>query len=684
VKYLKKEIDIAGKRFTIELGALAKQANGSCIVRVGDTIILATATTELDTDIDTEFLPLTVDYRERAYAAGKIPGGFFKRENKPKDSEILVSRIIDRSIRPIFTKSWRHTTQITVIVLSYDGENDPVSASVLGTSIALYTSNIPFNIPISSVRIGKIGEQYVINPSLSEQKSSQLNLIVSGTSDSLTMVEASSLELSEIHIINALDTACKTIKQICLFQKELCINDKIIVPEYNIQNVIILKDIIHDINNNVTSNIIKKNKKIREALWTNIKRDISSRIIHKYPEEQLKLINSTIEEVFNKAIRNFIIKNKIRMDGRQLDEIRNITCQNGILPRVHGSCLFTRGETQALATVTLGTLMDRQVLDELYGECRDRFMLHYNFPGFATGEPKSDKALSRREIGHGYLAKRAIAPILPNEHDFAYTIRIVSDILESNGSSSMASVCGASLALINAGVPIIANCAGIAMGLIKEDSKYVILTDIMGVEDYLGDMDFKITGTKHGITALQMDIKNLDIDISIISNAIKQAKQKLLEILDIMDSSITVTNHTISAFAPAISVLNISQAKIGELIGPGGRNIRKLQEDHNVKIDIDKNGRVFISGMNSQCVNLVKKHIEAFNVELKIGLVYDGIVIKLVEFGIFVEIIPGKIGLVHISQYKKGIKRLNKGDKVRVKIINIDRYGKIGLQLQLK
>jgi polyribonucleotide nucleotidyltransferase len=683
VKYLKKEIDIAGKRFIIELGAVARQTNGSCLVRIGDTIILATVTTELNNDIDTDFLPLTVDYRERAYSAGKIPGGFFKRESKPKDSEILVSRLIDRSIRPLFTKSWKNTTQITVIVLSYDGENDPIPASILGSSIALYTSDLPFNNPVAAVRIGKIGERYIVNPSLKEQQSSQLNLLISGTEEFITMVESSSIELSENHIINALDSGLKIIKHMCLFQKDLDTNDKIIVPEYNINNII-LQEIKDEISNNITFNIIRKDKKMREILWDKIKSNIFSKINSKYPEEQLKIINSTIEHLFNKSIRTFIINNKIRMDGRKLDEIRHITCKNGILPRVHGSCLFTRGETQSLATVTLGTLMDRQVLDELSGEYKDRFMLHYNFPGFATGEPKSDKALSRREIGHGYLAKRALVTLLPNEHQFAYTIRVVSDILESNGSSSMASVCGASLALINAGVPMKSNCAGIAMGLIQENSKYVVLTDIMGVEDYLGDMDFKVAGTKNGITALQMDIKTVGINISIISIAIKQAKQKLLEVLDIMDSSISLTNNTISTFAPSISVLTIAQTKIGDLIGPGGKNIRRLQDEHNVKIDVDKSGRIFISGMDCKCVNLVKKTIELFNIELKLGLIYDGIIIKLVEFGMFVEIAPGKKGLVHISQLKKEMKRLKEGDKVKVKIINIDKYGKIGLQLKLK
>jgi polyribonucleotide nucleotidyltransferase len=684
VRYLKREIEIAGRCFIVELGAVAKQANGSCLVRVGDTIILATATTDLDTTIEADFLPLTVDYRERAYAAGKIPGGFFKRENKPKDSEILVSRLIDRSLRPVFAKSWRNNTQITVVVLSYDGENDPVPASILGASIALYTSNIPVSTPVASVRVGKIGERYIINPSLIEQKTSQLNLLVSGTEDSLTMVESSAIELSEIHIINALDNGWKIIKQVCLFQKELVTSEKVTVPEY-VPNSMILKDITYEINNQVTFNIINKDKKIRDTLWKDIKNDISSKIFSKYPEEQLKEINITLETVFNKAIRNFIINNKVRVDGRKLDEIRHITCKSGILPRVHGSCLFTRGETQALATVTLGTLMDRQILDELYGEYKDRFMLHYNFPGFSTGEPKSDKALSRREIGHGHLAKKAIYPILPDEHHFAYTIRVVSDILESNGSSSMASVCGASLALISAGVPIKANCAGIAMGLIKEGSKHVILTDIMGVEDYLGDMDFKVAGTKRGITALQMDIKQLGINLTIISSAIKQATHKLLEVLDIMESSSTSSiNNTISNFAPSISVLNIAQVKIGELIGPGGRNIRKLQDEHDVKIDIDTNGKVFISGMNSQSVKLVKRYIEKFNIEIKIGLIYDGIIIKLVEFGMFIEIAPGKKGLVHISQFKKCIKRFKEGDKVKVKIMNIDKYGKIGLQLQLK
>jgi polyribonucleotide nucleotidyltransferase len=681
VEHLKKELYINGKLFIFEIGALAKQANGSCLVRVGDTIILATVTTELNTNLDIDFLPLTVDYRERAYAAGKIPGGFFKRENKPKDSEVLVSRLIDRTIRPIFPKSWRNTTQVTVIVLSYDNANDHIISSMLGASMALYNSNIPFNIPVASVRIGKIGDKYLINPSFSEQQVSELNLVISGTENSITMLEANALELSELHILDALEHAHSIINQICIFQKqEFCKQNKFIMQNSTLQNEE-LQYIEKEVHHYNPYDLIKQDKHSRDILWSKIKNDILTKIVAKYSNDQVKLISYNIESVFNQYIRDYILKNKTRMDGRGVNDIRNIDCKNGILPRVHGSSLFTRGETQALATVTLGTPIDMQIMDELHGEYKDRFIFNYNFPGFATGEPKSDRSVSRREIGHGYLAKKAISPILPEEKHFAYTIRVVSDILESNGSSSMASVCAASLALKSAGVPIKNLCSGIAMGLIKEKSDYVILTDIMGVEDHLGDMDFKIAGTTIGITALQLDVKQLGIDISIIYNAMKNANQKRLEILDIMKSSFSSSEITnISHLAPSIAVVNIPKSQIGDLIGPGGRNIRKIQDEYNIKIDIDQKGRVFISGTESKHVSLVKKYIESFNVKIIIGHTYDGIIIKKMDFGIFVEIAPGKKGLVHLSQLKKC--QIKEGNKIKVKIINIDKYGKINLKIQ--
>ncbi|MDR3253362.1 MAG: polyribonucleotide nucleotidyltransferase, partial [Endomicrobium sp.] len=596
MEYFKKEVEVAGKKFIIESGKVAKQANGSCTVRVGDTIVLVTAVAAKEPKPGIDFIPLTVDYRERTYAAGKIPGGFFKREAKPRDGEILVSRLIDRSIRPLLPEYWRNDTQISAVVISHDGQNDSETAAILGASVALYTSDLPFTVPLASVRMGKINGQLVINPLIDDQKSSSLDLVVSGTEEALTMVEAGAQELSEEEILEALNLAKETIKGICLFQKSLPTKTKIQVaePQYNASLKI---DIETEAISKAEEAVAIKEKGEREFFWTSFKKDISVRLLEKYPEELPETLDAILEDIFYKKARELVLRKKVRTDGRSLEEIRLITCETDVLPRVHGSSLFTRGQTQALVTVTLGTPSDMQIMDELTCEYKERFILHYNFPGFATGEPKSERSTSRREIGHGHLAKRALRAILPNEEDFSYTIRIVSDILESNGSSSMASVCGASLALFNAGVPVKASCAGVAMGLMKEGSNYVILTDIMGMEDHLGDMDFKVAGTRKGITALQMDIKISGLTTEIMAQALEQAKHGRFFILDKMDTAVSVPKNNLSNFAPRIATLTIPQHKIGELIGPGGKNRRKIQEENNVKIDIDETGKVFISGV---------------------------------------------------------------------------------------
>ncbi len=686
MEYFKKEVEVAGKKFIVESGKVARQAGGSCTVRIGETIVLVTAVSLKEPRVGIDFMPLTVDYRERTYASGKIPGGFFKREAKPRDGEILVGRLIDRSIRPLFPKYYRNDTQISAVVLSHDGENDSEMAAVLGASVALYTSDLPFTMPVASVRVGRINGQFVINPFIAEQKLSDLDLVVSGTEEALTMVEADARELSEAEILEALNLAGETIKGICLFQKTLPVKTKITVeqPQYN---SLLKADIEAEAVSKAEACVVIKEKCEREFFWDSFKKDISSRLLEKYPEELLATIDAMLEDIFYKKARELVLSKKMRTDGRIFEEIRPVTCETGVLPRVHGSSLFTRGQTQALVTVTLGTPNDMQIMDELIGEYKERFIFHYNFPGFATGEPRSERSVSRREIGHGNLAKKALRRILPDEESFGYTVRIVSDILESNGSSSMASVCGGSLALFNAGVPVKSSCAGVAMGLVKEGGSYVILTDITGMEDHLGDMDFKVAGTRKGITALQMDIKILGLTTEIMAQALEQAKRGRFFILNEMEMAVSVPKNDLSNYAPRMVTLTIPQNKIGELIGPGGKNIRKIQEDNNVKIDIEETGRVFISGIKSGNVKSAKEYIECLTVEAKIGKIYNGRITKIMAFGAFAEILPGKDGLIHISQLSnQHIKRVEdvvkEGDEVKVKVIEIDKQGRINLSIK--
>ncbi|MDR3071133.1 MAG: polyribonucleotide nucleotidyltransferase [Endomicrobium sp.] len=686
MEYFKKEVNIAGKKFVIESGKVAKQADGSCVVRVGETVVLVTVAASKDPKQGIDFMPLTVDYRERTYAAGRIPGGFFKREAKPRDSEILVSRLIDRSIRPLFPEYWRNDTQVSVIVLSHDGKNDSDTASILGASVALYTSGLPFTTPIASVRIGKIDGQLVVNPSILDQKLSVLDLVVSGTEEALNMVEAGAQEVSESEMLEALNLAKKTIEEICLSLKTLPTKVKHVVeePQYDPS---LKADIEAEAITKAEEGVVIKEKDERDFFWASFKKDISSRLTEKYPQGSSAVIDAILEDIFYKKARELVLNKKVRTDGRGLEEIRPITCETDILPRVHGSSLFTRGQTQALVTVTLGTPGDMQVMDELAGEYKERFMLHYNFPGFATGEPKGERSTSRREIGHGNLAKRALKAILPDEESFGYTIRIVSDILESNGSSSMASVCGGSLALFNAGVPVKSSCAGVAMGLMKEGDDYVILTDIMGMEDHLGDMDFKVAGTRKGITALQMDIKISGLTTKIMEQALDQAKRGRMFILDKMDEAVSFPKNDLSSYAPRMVTLTIPQNKIGELIGPGGKTIRKLQEENNVKIDIEESGKVFISGTDFDGVDSTKEYIGAMIVEAEVGKIYNARITRLMAFGAFAEILPGKEGLIHVSQFaNQHVKRVEdvvkEGDEVKVKVIEIDKQGRINLSIK--
>jgi len=676
------KLEIGGKTFEIDMGSLAKQAGGSCRIRVGDTVILVTTVASKEPKTGIDFLPLTVDYRERTYAAGKIPGGFFKREGRPREKEILASRLIDRTIRPLFPENWNNETQVISMLLSTDNENEADIPSIMGASIALMISDIPYNTPVGAVRVGKVKGQLVINPTATERKESAIDLVVSGTAEGLVMVESGSQEVSEAEIIEALSFAHTEIKKICAFQSTLpkTAKTQIAAVETDQNLVSAVKDMAEAKAEQIVSIAPKKE---REDAWYALKKEVKAALKEKFPEQEGK-ISAQLEDIFYRKARALILGKKRRSDGRKFDEIRSIDCETTLLPRAHGSGLFTRGQTQALATVTLGSPDDMQIMDELAGEYKERFMLHYNFPGFATGEAKPERSPGRREIGHGALAKRSLTPLLPTIEEFPYAIRIVSDVLESNGSSSMATVCGGSLALFDAGVPMKSSCAGVAMGLIKEGNDYAILTDIMGMEDHLGDMDFKVAGTRKGITALQMDIKITGLTTDLMAEALESARTARLTILDIMNQAISLPKPDLSAYAPRMVTLMIPQSKIGELIGPGGKNIRRIQEETGAEVSIEDDGRVFISSPKKDAVDLCRQMVEYYTADIEVGKVYTGKVTRILNFGAFVEILPGKEGLVHISQLaeshvKKVEDVVSEGDEVTVKVVEIDNQGRVNL-----
>lgn len=682
MEFIQTSLAIAGKQILIETGKLAKQANGSCVIRSGDTMVLVTAVASKEPKEGTDFMPLTVDYKERAYAAGKFPGGFFKREAKPKESEILVSRLIDRSIRPLFSEFWRNDTQIVAMVLSHDGENPSDILSIIGASAALHLSDIPFAKDIASVRIGRIDGKFVVNPSIPERENSDLDLVVSGTEDALTMVEAGANELSEAEMLDALNLAKEEIAKICKFIKALPSKEKLPITEPVIDETL-KAEVEAEAISKAQECVTIKDKTQREFTWATFKKSMQEKLAEKYPEQK-SIIDFVMEDNFYKEARKLVLTKNIRTDGRALTEIRPITCEVGYLPRAHGSAIFTRGQTQSLATVTLASPEDKQVMDELIGEYKERFLLHYNFPGYATGETRPERSPGRREIGHGNLARRGLRPILPDEKKFPYAIRIVSDITESNGSSSMASVCGGCLALLDAGVPVKSTCAGIAMGLMKEGDNYVILTDIMGMEDHLGDMDFKVVGTRKGITALQMDIKIDGLTTEIMAKALEQARVGRMEIIGKIEAAISQPRAELSKYAPKLVSFTIPQSKIGTLIGPGGKNIRSIQENMGVTVDVEEDGSVYISGMDASKVEEARRVIEGLTGEVEVGQEYKGKVTKLMAFGAFVEILPGKEGMVHISKLsKKHVKKVEDvvsvGDEIVVRVSEIDRQGRINL-----
>ncbi len=683
---VRKEREIGGRMLTLETGRLARQANGSVLVRYADTMILAVATCSKEPRDDIDFFPLSVEYQERTYAAGKIPGGFFKREGRPGQKEILSARLIDRPIRPLFPRGYKNDTQIVIFVLSTDKENDADVLGGIGASLALSISDIPFEGPIAWVRVGRLGGEFVINPTFSQLEESDINLVLSGSYDSIMMVEGESAEINESEMLEALKFGHEYIRQIIEIQNEF-------IAEMPVQKLeLVLPEFPEELQEKVQSFVTPRiqeaikiqEKKARRDAITQIKNELAEHLGEEEYEAYKPRIKELFEEIEKREVRSMIVNENVRLDGRGMDDVREITCEVSFLPRAHGSALFTRGQTQSLGTTTLGTKVDEQMIDALEGESTKSYMLHYNFPGFSVGEVKPFRGTSRREIGHGDLAERALMPVLPAEDNFPYTIRIVSDILESNGSSSMATVCSGSLSLMDAGVPTKCHVAGIAMGMIKEDSEVRVLTDILGDEDHLGDMDFKVAGTREGITAFQMDIKVSGLSFEVMAEALEKAHRARLKILDIMDKTIDRPRAEISRYAPRILSTMVPVDKIGLVIGPGGKTIRSIIEQTGAKIDIDDTGLVIIASSDVGAAEKAKEMVESMVREPEVGKIYDGVVKKVMDFGAFVEFMPGKEGLVHISELAEH--RVNKvsdkvgvGDKIKVVLKRVDREGRYNL-----
>jgi len=680
------EIDYAGRPFRIEVGKMARQANGSCTVRYGDTVVLATACRAPRPTAGLDFVPLTVNYMEMTYAAGKIPGGFFKREGRPSEREVLCSRLIDRPLRPLFKEGYNYETQIVATVLSVDQENDPEIAATIGASVALGISDIPFEGPIASVRIGMIDGSLVCNPGLSRQRQSSIDLLVAGGGAGIIMVEGGAKGASEDTLISALTFAQENLKGVMELQKRIieeCGEKKLAVEVIKTDPALVetvkgmcagkLKEAL-----SITTKIERYGRigEIKEELLLALAPD---------SEEKEKEILSILEDLRYAFMRKGILEEGMRVDGRGPKDIREISCEVGLLPRTHGSALFTRGETQAMVVTTLGTSEDEQKIDALSGWEYKTFMLHYNFPPFSVGEVKFLRGPGRREIGHGALAERGVSKILPEgDVEFPYTIRVVSDILESNGSSSMATVCGASLSLMDAGVPVRCHVAGIAMGLIKEGERYTVLSDILGDEDHLGDMDFKVAGTSDGVTALQMDIKIGGVTAQIMREALYQAREGRLLILKKMEEAISKPREALSVYAPRIVTIQVRTDKIKDVIGPGGKNIKAIVQETGVKINVEDDGRVNIASVDEDAVKRAIEMVRRLTQEAEVGKLYMGKVRKIMDFGAFVEIFPGTDGLIHISQLSqervKDVRDvLKEGDEVLVKVIDVDKDGKIKL-----
>ncbi len=679
---------VGGRLLTIETGNVAKQASGAVMVQYGDTVVLITAVSEYTQRKGVDFLPLTVNYQEKFYAAGKIPGGFFKREARPSDYETLTSRLIDRPLRPLFPENYFFETQVIATVLSADQDNFRDVIALTGASAALSISDVPFEGPVAGVRVGRIKDDFVINPTYAQMEESDLSLIVAGTRDAVTMVEAGARELPEETMVEAIEYGHQEIIRIVEIQEEL--QRKIAPVKRVIEAPVPDEAEVHlaeEIRAAATERIRSVNTTSGKHTRQHALNEVFDAMVEKFDDEEgsrRDFILDVCGEIEKEDLRRLILEEKKRVDGRSFDEVRPINCQVGFLPRTHGSALFTRGETQAIVVTTLGTSSDEQRIDALEGESMKRFMLHYNFPPYSVGEAKFLRGPGRREIGHGALAERALLNMIPDEEKFPYTIRIVSEITESNGSSSMATVCGGALSLMDAGVPSDAPVSGIAMGLIKEGDEVIILSDILGVEDHLGDMDFKVTGTQNGVTALQMDIKISGVDRSILSRALAQAKEGRSHILHKMLESLSAPREHISTHAPRITTIKIHPDKIRDVIGPGGKMIRSIVERTGVKIDVEDDGSIKIASTDSEACDSAIKIIEDLTQEAQIGKIYSGTVKKIMDFGAFVEIFPGTDGLVHISQLaEERVNRvediLREGDQVSVKVLEIDRQGKIRL-----
>ena len=680
------ETEIGGKRLILETGLMAKQASGAVVARYGDTVVLSTAVASKVERENVDFLPLTVDYQEKTYAAGKIPGGFFKREGRQSEKEILTSRLIDRPIRPLFPDGYYFDTQIIANVLSIGDESSMDLMGMIASSAALSISDIPFRGPIGAVRVGFIDGKFIINPGQEELKTTRLNLVVAGTADAIMMVEGGASELNEDQMLEALETAHREIKKIVALQNDLVA--KVGKPKRTVKVVEIDKDLASQVASlameRLLTAIVIPNKMERQKTLDVLLDEIKQKLKKEDEPTRGRQISTIFVNLEKDEVRKIILEKNIRADGRRPDEIRPISSSVGLLPRTHGSALFTRGETQALAVATLGTSEDEQRIDALEGEYFKTFMLHYNFPPFSVGETKPLRGPGRREVGHGALAERALKAMIPTKLEFPYTIRLVSDILESNGSSSMATVCGGTLALMDAGVPIKAPVAGIAMGLIKEGDKVIILSDILGLEDHLGDMDFKVTGTSKGITALQMDMKIEGITIEVMRSAMQQAKDGRMHILGKMLETLAAPRNTLNPYAPRIITMQINPDKIKDVIGSGGKVIRSIVEQTGAKIDIEDSGVINIASSDEAAANKAKEIIRGIVQDAEVGKLYMGKVRKIMDFGAFVEIFPGTDGLLHISQIsdqriEKVTDELKEGDEVLVKVLEIDRQGKIRL-----
>lgn len=683
------ERQFAGRTLSLEVGRMARLAQGSCLVQFGETVVLCAATVQ-DKPTHLPFFPLTIEYREKSYAAGKIPGGFFKREGRPGEKEILSARQIDRPIRPLFPEGFMHETQVACFILSADQENDADMLAMLGASVSLCMSKIPFNTPVAGVRVGRIKGNWVLNPTFQQLEYSDLDLTVAGTEDAITMVEGGAIEISEEEILEGLKVAHEGIKELIGLQKELLKDHNVPDMEWTpIEPDSTLKDKVEGMAaSRVAEALALSDKQERQQAMAAVREDVMGQLADADDDwsDHEKDVGEILRGIEKKTMRQAILERGERADGRGLDDVRSITCEVGVLPRTHGSALFTRGQTQSLGVVTLGTSRDEQRIDsiDVREEVSKSFMLHYNFPPFSVGEARPYRGTSRREVGHGNLAERAIQPLLPAYDDFPYTIRIVSDILESNGSSSMATVCSSSLSLMDAGVPLKSACAGVAMGLIKEGDDVAVLTDILGLEDALGDMDFKVAGTRNGVTSIQMDIKIQGLTFEIMQEALQRARKARLHILDVMDQTLSAGRDDLSPWAPRIVSIQINPEKIGEIIGPKGKTIRAIQDESGAQIDIDDSGIVKIAAVSGEAGARAREMIEAIVKEPEVGRIYEGPVKNTTSFGAFIEILPGTEGLCHISELQEDRTErtedvLKKGDITRVKLLSIDEKGRLRL-----